>query len=49
MEWLERATVDKHAWLTPEELEAEEAGRTDPRLPDVMRLAVAAVLSRPLT
>jgi 8-oxo-dGTP pyrophosphatase MutT (NUDIX family) len=47
MGWLERSTVDKHAWLTPEELEAEELGRTDPQLPDVMRLAVAAVLSRP--
>jgi 8-oxo-dGTP pyrophosphatase MutT (NUDIX family) len=47
MEWLERATVDKHAWLTPQELEAEETGRTDPSLPDVMRLAVAAVLSGP--
>jgi hypothetical protein len=44
MEWLERATVDKHAWLTPQELEAEETGRTDRSLPDVMRLAVAAVL-----
>jgi 8-oxo-dGTP pyrophosphatase MutT (NUDIX family) len=44
MEWLERSTVDKHAWLTPEELEAEAPGRTDPALPAVMRLAVAAVL-----
>jgi len=43
MGWLERSTVDKHAWLTPEELQAQEFGRTDPRLPDVMRLAVAAV------
>src|SRR5258707_11140561 len=47
MEWLERATVDKHAWLTPEELEAEEIGRTDPTLPGGMRLAVAAVLPGP--
>ncbi len=43
MDWLERATVDKHAWLTPEELEAEEPGRTDPLLAGVLRLAVAAV------
>jgi 8-oxo-dGTP pyrophosphatase MutT (NUDIX family) len=49
MEMLERSTVDKHAWLTPEELEAEELGHTDPRLPEVMRLAIAAVLPRPET
>jgi 8-oxo-dGTP pyrophosphatase MutT (NUDIX family) len=47
MEWLERSTLDKHAWLTPEELEAEDLGRTDPLLPGVMRLAVAAVLRLP--
>jgi 8-oxo-dGTP pyrophosphatase MutT (NUDIX family) len=43
MGWLERSTVDKYAWLTPEELEAEGLVRTDRRLPDVLRRAVAAV------
>ena len=43
MGWLERQTVDKYAWLTPEELEADDLVRTDRRLPDVLRLAVAAV------
>ncbi len=44
MGWLERSTVGKVAWLTPEDLEADNLARTDPRLPDVMRLAVATVL-----
>ena len=43
MGWLERQTVDKYAWLAPEELEAEEFSRTDPRLPGVLRQAIAAV------
>jgi len=43
MGWLERSTVDKYAWLTPEELEADGLARTDRRLPDVLRRAVAAV------
>ena len=43
MGFLERSTVDKCAWLTPEELEADGLVRTDRRLPDVMRLAIAAV------
>jgi 8-oxo-dGTP pyrophosphatase MutT (NUDIX family) len=43
MGWLERRTVDKYAWLTAQELEAEGLVRTDHRLPNVMRLAVAAV------
>lgn len=43
MGWLERSTVDKYAWLTPEELEADRLVRTDRRLPDVLRRAVAAV------
>ncbi len=43
MGWLERSTVDKYAWLTPEELEADGLVRTDRRLPDVLRRAVAAV------
>ena len=33
MEWLERATVDKHAWLAPQTLEAEDSAaptRTSP-------------------
>jgi 8-oxo-dGTP pyrophosphatase MutT (NUDIX family) len=43
MGWLERSTVDKYAWLTPEELEADDLARTDRRLPAIMRLAIAAV------
>jgi hypothetical protein len=43
MGFLERSTVDKCAWLTPEELEADGLVRTDRRLPDVMRLAIAVV------
>jgi 8-oxo-dGTP pyrophosphatase MutT (NUDIX family) len=43
-ESLERATIDKHGWLRPEELETGEAGRpADPELPRLMRAAVAAV------
>jgi 8-oxo-dGTP pyrophosphatase MutT (NUDIX family) len=43
-ESLERATIDKHGWLRPEELESGEAGRAaDPQLPRLMRAAVAAV------
>ena len=45
MGWLERRTVGTYAWLTPEELEADDLVRTDRRLPDVLRLAVAAVLA----
>jgi 8-oxo-dGTP pyrophosphatase MutT (NUDIX family) len=43
MGWAERATVSRHAWLTSEELEADPVRSADPRLPDVLRLAVAAV------
>lgn len=46
MGWLERFTVDKVAWLTPEDLEADALVRTDPRLPGVLRLAIAAVRHR---
>jgi 8-oxo-dGTP pyrophosphatase MutT (NUDIX family) len=42
-EALERATIDKHGWLLPEELEAGGERPADPDLPRVMRLAVAAV------
>lgn len=43
-ESLERATIDRHGWLRPEELENGEAGRpADPGIPRLMRLAVAAV------
>jgi len=45
MGWLERRTVGTYAWLTPEELEADDLVRTDRRLPDVLRLAAAAVLA----
>jgi len=42
-EALERATIDKHGWLLPEDLEAGGERPADPDLPRVMRLAVAAV------
>ena len=45
MGWIERATVNRHAWLTPEELEADPIRCSDPRLPDMLRLAIAAVRS----
>ena len=43
-EWLERATIDKHGWLLPEDLEGGTERPADPRLPAVMRLAVTCVL-----
>jgi 8-oxo-dGTP pyrophosphatase MutT (NUDIX family) len=42
-EALERATIDKHGWLRPQDLEAGDERPADPDLPRVMRLAVAAV------
>lgn len=45
-EALELATIDKHGWLLPEELEAGGERPADPDLPRVMRLAVAAVRAR---
>jgi 8-oxo-dGTP pyrophosphatase MutT (NUDIX family) len=44
MDWLERLTVQRHAWLSPADLEADPVRSADPRLPDVMRRAVTAVL-----
>jgi 8-oxo-dGTP pyrophosphatase MutT (NUDIX family) len=43
MGWVERLTIRRYAWLLPEELEADPVRSADPRLPDVMRMAVAAV------
>jgi 8-oxo-dGTP pyrophosphatase MutT (NUDIX family) len=43
-EALERATIDKHGWLRPEELDGGGERPADPQLPRLMRLAVAAVL-----
>ena len=43
-EALERATIDKHGWLRPEELDGGAERPADPQLPRLMRLAVAAVL-----
>ncbi len=45
-EALERATIDKHGWLRPEELEGGGERPADPQLPRLMRLAVAAVLGQ---
>jgi 8-oxo-dGTP pyrophosphatase MutT (NUDIX family) len=45
-EALERATIDKHGWLRPEELDAGGERPADPQLPRLMRLAVAAVLGQ---
>jgi 8-oxo-dGTP pyrophosphatase MutT (NUDIX family) len=45
-EALERATIDKHGWLLPEELADGSAGRpADPELPRLMRAAVASLRS----
>jgi 8-oxo-dGTP pyrophosphatase MutT (NUDIX family) len=45
-EALERATIDKHGWLRPEELDGGGERPADPELPRLMRLAVAAILGR---
>ena len=42
-EALEQATIDKHGWLLPEDLESGAERPADPDLPRVMRLAVATV------
>jgi hypothetical protein len=46
MDWIERLTIKRHAWMLPEELEADPVRSADPRLPDMMRLAVTAVRER---
>jgi 8-oxo-dGTP pyrophosphatase MutT (NUDIX family) len=43
-EALERATIDKHGWLHPEDLAATGQRPADPELPRLMRLAAASVL-----
>ena len=40
----ERATIDKHGWLYPGELEGDGERPADPELPRLMRAAIAAVL-----
>jgi 8-oxo-dGTP pyrophosphatase MutT (NUDIX family) len=40
---LERATIDKHGWLYPEELENGAERPADPEIPRLMRLAVDVV------
>jgi 8-oxo-dGTP pyrophosphatase MutT (NUDIX family) len=45
-EALERATIDKHGWLRPEDLGSGTERAADPELPRLMRLAVAAVLGQ---
>jgi 8-oxo-dGTP pyrophosphatase MutT (NUDIX family) len=39
---IERATIDKHGWLYPEELEDGAERPADPEIPRLMRAAVAA-------
>ncbi|HWG00640.1 MAG TPA: NUDIX domain-containing protein [Trebonia sp.] len=46
-EALERATIDKHGWLRPEDLAHARPG--DPGIPALMRAAVAAVRPGALT
>ena len=45
-EALERATIDKHGWLRPEELDGGAERPADPELPRLRRLAVAAILGQ---
>lgn len=40
---LERATIDKHGWLYPEDLEDGAERPADPEIPRLMRAAVAAI------
>ena len=40
---LERATIDKHAWLYPGDLEGGAERPADPEIPRLMRAAAAAV------
>jgi 8-oxo-dGTP pyrophosphatase MutT (NUDIX family) len=42
---LERATIDKHGWLYPEELENGTERPADPEIPRLMRAAVVVVRS----
>jgi len=44
MVWLERLTVTGHGWLTADELTADPIRSSDPRLPEMVRLAVATIL-----
>ena len=39
---IERLTIERHEWLSPEELAARPERLTDPELPRLLRLAVAA-------
>ena len=43
-EALERATIDRHGWLRPEDLDGGGERPADPELPRLMRLAVTAIL-----
>jgi 8-oxo-dGTP pyrophosphatase MutT (NUDIX family) len=43
---LEQATIDKHGWLRPEQLEDGGERPADPQIPRLMRAAVAAVRAR---
>jgi len=39
---IERLTIERHEWLSPEELEAKPERLTDPELPRLLRAAIAA-------
>ena len=43
---LERATIDKHGWLRPEDLEGGGERPADPEIPRLMRAAITAVHRR---
>jgi hypothetical protein len=45
----ERATIDKHGWLHPGQLEDGTERPADPQIPRLMRAAVAAVCGPALT
>ncbi|HUN34934.1 MAG TPA: hypothetical protein VMU95_23270, partial [Trebonia sp.] len=43
---IERLTIERHEWLSPDELERRPERIVDPEMPRLMRAAVAAVRGR---
>ena len=43
---IERLTIERHEWLSPDELERRPERLADPDTPRLMRAAVAAVRDR---